>query len=154
MPTSQRDRQHRRQTLRPHPARDEIIGVMRSYGRPLSPTRLAEITGRTLGQTAYHVRTLVTAGVLDLADEGRVRGAVEHFYALVHDPGRDDVELVDPVRQLLQLCGALAVPTSDGSYPRPAKLDDKARGRLQGLIDQLRPEVRSIVAASTERDHG
>jgi DNA-binding transcriptional ArsR family regulator len=150
MASTKKEKQERRASLRPHPARDQILDVMRSYGKPISPTQLARITGGTLGSTAYHVRTLVAAGVVELADEGRVRGAVEHFYAIVPG-GEDETRLTDPVAQLLGLCGALTVPDPDGGYPRPTVLDDPAREQLQALIAQLRPEVRTIVAAATER---
>jgi hypothetical protein len=131
---TKKEKQERRATLRPHPARDQI-------------------TGGTLGSTAYHVRTLVGAGVVELADEGRVRGAVEHFYAIVPG-GEDETRLTDPVGQLLGLCGALTVPDADGGYPKPAVLDDPAREQLQALIAQLRPEVQTIVAAATARNAG
>jgi DNA-binding transcriptional ArsR family regulator len=147
---TKKEKAERRASLRPHPARDQILDVMRSYGKPISPTQLARITGGTLGSTAYHVRTLVSAGVVELADEGRVRGAVEHFYALV--PGdQDDVRLTDPVTQLLGLCGALTMPDPDGGYPRPAVLDDIARERLTSIIAKLHPEVRQIVAEALAR---
>jgi DNA-binding transcriptional ArsR family regulator len=149
MATTKKQMQARRATLRPHPAREQIVDVMRSYGKPISPTQLSRITGGTLGSTAYHVRTLVSAGVVELADEGRVRGAVEHFYALARDT--EQTQLADPVSQLLGLCGALTVPGPDGGYPRPAVLDASARKQLQKLITRLRPEVRDIVAAATAR---
>jgi len=148
---SKKEKKARRDSLRPHPARDQILDVMRSYGKPISPTQLARITGGTLGSTAYHVRTLVSAGVVELAEEGRVRGAVEHFYSLV--PGDDDaLRLVDPITQLLGLCGALTVPAADGGYPRPAVVDEAARALLMAVLDRLRPEVKQIVADSVARD--
>jgi DNA-binding transcriptional ArsR family regulator len=147
--TTKKQQQERRATLRPHPARDQIIDVMRSYGRPISPTRLAKVTGATLGSVAYHVRTLVGAGVVELADEGRVRGAVEHFYALV--PNEEETQLTDPVRGLLGLCGALTVPAADGGYPRPAELDDRASAELRAMLEKLRPQVQAIVAGAVKR---
>jgi DNA-binding transcriptional ArsR family regulator len=147
---TKKDKQRRRETLRPHPQRDRILDAMRSYGRPISPTQLARITDNTIGSTAYHVRTLVQAGVIELADEGRVRGAVEHFYALV--PGGDEAtQLVDPVDQLLRLCDALTVPATNGGYPLPTVLDDQAREKLRKVIAKLRPEVQGIVQAATKR---
>ncbi|HET6510168.1 MAG TPA: helix-turn-helix domain-containing protein [Baekduia sp.] len=147
---TKKEKAERRASLRPHPARDQILDVMRSYGQPISPTQLARITGTTLGSTAYHVRTLVSAGLVELADEGRVRGAVEHFYALV--PGsQGDIRLTDPVTQLLGLCGALTLPDPDGGYPRPAVIDDVARERLTAIIAQLSPEVQQIVAEALAR---
>jgi DNA-binding transcriptional ArsR family regulator len=141
--------QQRRETLRSHPARDQILEVMRTYGRPISPTRLGRITGLTLGAAAYHMRILVSAGLIELADEGRVRGAVEHFYALASRA--ETAPLTDPIGALLSLCGAFAVPSPDGGYPRPAVLDDRARDELQAILDQLRPRVQSITVDSTQR---
>jgi DNA-binding transcriptional ArsR family regulator len=156
MPTTRtptkKDQQKRRATLRPHPTRDQLIDVMRSYGRPISPTRLAKVTGATLGSVAYHMRTLVSAGVVELADEGRVRGAVEHFYALSAD--EDDVQLTDPVGTLLGLCGALTIPAPDGDYPRPAVLDARARREVLDVLKRLRPQVQTIVAAAAQRGAG
>jgi DNA-binding transcriptional ArsR family regulator len=149
MATTKRQMEDRRATLRPHPVRDQIVDVMRSYGRPISPTQLSRITGGTLGSVAYHVRTLTSAGVVVLADEGRVRGAVEHFYML--SLSDSELSLTDPTGTLLSLCGALTVPGADGGYPQPVRLDDRARGELDRLVARLQPQVRAIVAASTAR---
>jgi DNA-binding transcriptional ArsR family regulator len=146
---TKRQQQQRRKTLRPHPTRDQIVDAMRSYGEPISPTRLAEVTGNTLGAVAYHVRTLLSAGVVELAEEGRVRGAVEHFYMLALP--EDEVTLTDPTGTLLSLCGALTVPSRNGGYPQPVLLDDRARGELSRLISKLQPEVRAIATAATAR---
>ena len=128
MAISKRQQQQRRSTLRPHPARDQIVDAMRSYGQPISPTRLAEVTGNTLGSVAYHVRTLLGAGVVTLAEEGRVRGAVEHFYALVPD---NEADLNDPVIGLQKLCGALTLPRHQRWLPaadRPRRAGARRAG--------------------------
>lgn len=148
---TKKEKADRRASMRPHPARDQILDVMRSYGKPISPTQLSRITGGTLGSTAYHVRALVAAGVVELADEGRVRGAVEHFYALV--PGEEEeLRLTDPIVQLLGVCGALTVPDPGGGYPRPSVVDDEARKLLHEVIGEIRPRVQQIVADATARD--
>jgi DNA-binding transcriptional ArsR family regulator len=144
---TKRVQQQRRETLRPHPTRDQIVDAMRSYDQPISPTRLSEVTGNTLGSVAYHVRTLLSAGVVELAKEGRVRGAVEHFYALVPENATD---LDDPLVGLQKLCGALTLPTDDG-YPTPVPLDAEARESLQKLVDTLRPKVQRIVRDAAKR---
>jgi DNA-binding transcriptional ArsR family regulator len=140
----------RRASLRPHAVRDQIVDVMRSYGRPISPTQLARVTGGTLGSVAYHVRTLAAAGVIELADEGRVRGAVEHYYALTAAT-EEEGPLVDPLGALLSLCGAMTVAGEDGDYPRRVVLDDAGRQELRALITQLRPKVQAIASAATAR---
>jgi DNA-binding transcriptional ArsR family regulator len=147
--TTQKQQAQRRATLRPHAVRAHIVDVMRSYGKPISPTQISRITGGTLGSVAYHVRTLLAAGVVQLADEGRVRGAVEHFYALSSD--EQTSTLVEPIAAVLALCGALTVPDPDGGYPIPVALDDHARRELRRLIDTLEPQVREVAAAATAR---
>jgi DNA-binding transcriptional ArsR family regulator len=145
---SAREQQKRRKTLRPHPARDQIVDAMRSYGQPISPTRLAEVTGNTLGSVAYHMRTLLAAGVVELAEEGRVRGAVEHFYALVPD---NEAEINDPLVGLQKLCGVLTLPTGENGYPQPVPLDAEARAQMQKLLDGMRPKVQRIVRETAKR---
>jgi len=145
---SAREQQKRRKTLRPHPARDQIVDAMRSYGQPISPTRLAEVTGNTLGSVAYHVRTLLAAGVVELAEEGRVRGAVEHFYALVPE---NESEINDPLVGLQKLCGVLTLPTGENGYPQPVPLDPEARAQLQKILDTMRPKVQRIVRETAKR---
>jgi DNA-binding transcriptional ArsR family regulator len=140
----------RRASLRPHAVRDQIVDVMRSYGKPISPTQLTRVTGGSLGSVAYHVRTLVSAGVVELADEGRVRGAVEH-YSTLSPVADDDGPLVDPLSALLSLCGAMTVPDDGGGYPRPVALDDAGRQELRAVISQLRPQVQAIASAATAR---
>jgi DNA-binding transcriptional ArsR family regulator len=148
---TKRQQQQRRKTLRPHPTRDQIVDAMRSYGEPISPTRLSEVTGNTLGAVAYHVRTLLSAGVVELAEEGRVRGAVEHFYALVPD---NEADLNDPLVGLQKLCGVLTLPNPDGGYPVPVPLDAEARAALQKLLDTLRPKVQKVVKETAKRTAG
>jgi hypothetical protein len=139
----------RRQVLRPHPAREQILGVMGRHGAPISPAQLARITGATLGSTAYHVRALAAAEVIEPAGEQRgVRGSVEHFYTLV----ADEAASPEAVRRLLGLCGALTVRHADGGgYPVATELDDDARIELEALLDRLCPQVQQIAAASTAR---
>jgi DNA-binding transcriptional ArsR family regulator len=148
-PLSKKDQVRRRETLRPHPTRDQIVDAMRSYGQPISPTRVARITGKSLGSVAYHMRILVSAGIAELADEGRVRGAVEHFYALMPDSA--NTELGDRARDLIAVAGALTLPAEDGGYPRPVQIDDRAREQLLKLLAKVRPDILKIVEQSTAR---
>ena len=146
-PRTAKQMKERRDSLRPHPARNQIIDVMRSYGQPISPTQLSKIIGFSLGSTAYHVRTLVSAGVVTLQEEGRVRGAVEHFYALASG----DADLVDKDEQLLRFAGALTVPADDGGYPVPTILDARARKELARVQDRIVPRIRKIALDATRR---
>lgn len=136
-------------SLRPHPAREQILDVMGRHGAPISPVQLARITGAPLGSTAYHVRVLARAGMIEPAGEQRgIRGSTEHFYTLV----ADDSSASDAVRQLLRLCGALTVHHVDGGgYPVATELDDHARAKLEALLKGLRPRVQQIATMSTAR---
>lgn len=136
----------RKATLRPHRTRTAILDVMASYGQPITPTQLSEITGESLGATAYHVRTLASAGVIVFVRDERVRGAIANFYALVPD----NSELIAPDELLLELAGALAMPSSDG-YPIKTVLDDEARALLAKERERVVPRVRKIAEAANKR---
>ncbi len=137
----------RRRTLRPHPTRDKIVDAMRSHGRPISPTRVAEIIGRGVGPTSYHFRKLADAGHLRLAGEGRGgRGSVEHFYELV--PGNS--ELVAPEELLLKAASTLTVASEEG-YPAMAVLDEQAKALLAAEVKKIVPRVRKIVTDAHRR---
>jgi DNA-binding transcriptional ArsR family regulator len=136
--------------MRPHPSRDKIVDAMRAYGRPLSPTQLSEIIGQSLGATAYHVRALFSAGVVDLAGEGRAWGTEGRFYVLIEYTARE-VPFFGSVEQLLVLAGATTVPAVDGGYPSPAVVDEQARSELIDIVNTITPEVRRLAAVSTQR---
>lgn len=140
----------RREALRPHPKRDAIIDALRNSKEPLSPNQLAKITNSTLGALAYHVRTLLAAGVIELADEKRRRGAIEHFYRLV-DANQQPVGMGDPIETLVGLCRARTLRSANGGPPRLAVVDDAARDELGALLERMTKQVQKIVTTSTER---
>jgi hypothetical protein len=146
---TRRQQEERRRNLRPHPVRDEVIDLLQNSNTPLSPTQMSRFLGVTLGSLAYHVRTLVAAGVLVLVDEGRVRGAVEHYYTLAsHQPLPP---ASDPVRVALALSRALSVsPPGDGP-PLLTELDPRGRDEIQELVDRFALNVRSVALSSTLR---
>jgi DNA-binding transcriptional ArsR family regulator len=61
-----------------HPLRVRILAMLDE--RKASPNQLSGWLGASLGTVAYHVRTLEQLGLIELVDETRVRGAVEHHY--------------------------------------------------------------------------
>lgn len=61
-----------------HPLRVRILAILDE--RKASPNQLAGWLGASLGTVAYHVRTLEKFGLVELVDETRVRGAIEHHY--------------------------------------------------------------------------
>ncbi|MFI5952247.1 helix-turn-helix domain-containing protein [Cryptosporangium sp. NPDC051539] len=76
-----------------HPARLRIVHALRG-ARALTTAELADRLPDVSKATVYrHVEALATAGVLEVADERRVRGAVERRFRLNRatasiDPGR------------------------------------------------------------------
>jgi DNA-binding transcriptional ArsR family regulator len=71
-----------------HPLRVRILALLSE--RTASPVELAEWVEATLGTVAYHVRTLHRLGLIELVDETRVRGAVEHHYRAKERPKISD----------------------------------------------------------------
>jgi DNA-binding transcriptional ArsR family regulator len=67
-----------------HPLRVRILAMLQE--RTATPVQLSEWLGARLGTVAYHVRTLHRAGLVDLVDETRVRGAVAHHYRAKERP--------------------------------------------------------------------
>lgn len=66
-----------------HPVRLRILITIGNHDGALSPNGITKmLDGVTIGTVAYHVRTMVKSGLLQLAREAKVRGAVEHFYKL------------------------------------------------------------------------
>lgn len=68
-----------------HPVRLRVVHAL-SGGRPLTTTQLAERIHDVSKATLYrHVGLLAEAGILEVAEEQRVRGAVERSYRLRRD---------------------------------------------------------------------
>jgi DNA-binding transcriptional ArsR family regulator len=67
-----------------HPLRVRILAMLDE--RKASPNQLSGWLGASLGTVAYHVRTLEQLGLIELVDETRVRGAVEHHYRAKERP--------------------------------------------------------------------
>jgi DNA-binding transcriptional ArsR family regulator len=71
-----------------HPLRVRILALLGE--RIASPVELAGWLDASLGTVAYHVRTLERIGLIELARETRVRGAVEHHYRATERPTVSD----------------------------------------------------------------
>jgi hypothetical protein len=148
--TTKMDQRRRRETLRPHLVRDQVLDVMATYGRPISPTQLQRVLpDHSLGSVAYHTRILASAGLIELADERRVRGAVEHYYAIVSDVA---AEFADPVARLQTLCGVLMELDPVSGLPRTIEPDEDTQQKLlEFLLNDVKPRVAEIVGAQPRR---
>jgi DNA-binding transcriptional ArsR family regulator len=67
-----------------HPLRVQALSVLTE--RPASPKELAAELGAPVGNVSYHVRELEDVGLIELVDEKKRRGAVEHFYRAIARP--------------------------------------------------------------------
>lgn len=67
-----------------HPLRVQALSVLTE--RPASPKELAAELGAPVGNVSYHVRELEDVGLIELVDEKKRRGAVEHFYRAIPRP--------------------------------------------------------------------
>lgn len=63
-----------------HPLRVEILEALQ--GRIASAGQLSQEMGQSAGVIAYHAKTLVGCGCLELVHSKPVRGSVEHFFGL------------------------------------------------------------------------
>ena len=131
-----------------HPLRVRILGVLDEH--VASPSELAEELHAPLGNVSYHVRTLLSLGLIQLVKETPRRGSVEHHYTAVARPAISDAawnavpEIVKRamIGAALQQAGVYVnAAAADGSFNRanahlsrtPLELDDDgwARGRLR-----------------------
>jgi DNA-binding transcriptional ArsR family regulator len=67
-----------------HPLRVQALSVLSE--RHASPKELAAELGAPVGNVSYHVRELEQVGLIELVEEKKRRGAVEHFYRAVTRP--------------------------------------------------------------------
>jgi DNA-binding transcriptional ArsR family regulator len=65
-----------------HPLRMRLLAMLEE--RPQSPVKLASTLEINLGLVSYHVKRLHEAGLIELVETHRRRGAVEHVYTSKH----------------------------------------------------------------------
>jgi DNA-binding transcriptional ArsR family regulator len=149
-----------------HPLRVRILAMLDE--RMASPNQLAGWLGATLGTTAYHVRVLEQLGLIELADETRVRGAVEHHYRSTDRPtvSAQAWAGVSPVAKQSTIGASLKVideyaqaSGAAGGFDRPeahlsrtrAKLDAKGWEQLRGATLKYVEKVEAIERAALAR---
>jgi DNA-binding transcriptional ArsR family regulator len=149
-----------------HPLRVRILAMLDE--RTASPNQLAGWLGVSLGTVAYHVRTLDKLGLVDLVDETRVRGAVEHHYTA---RARPDVTAegwaqASPIAKQAAVGSSLDViaeyaraSAAAGGFDRKdahlqrtlLKLDGRGFAQLSKAIDKLHEQAEKIEAQAAER---
>lgn len=123
-----------------HPTRAKCLNVL--VERTASPNEIALELGEEVGHVSYHIKKLTQLGVVELVDERKVRGAVEHFYravslAFVSDEewAKLSVEERRPYTlYILQLAMADAARAMDvGSFDSRS---DRYLTRIRALVDE------------------
>jgi DNA-binding transcriptional ArsR family regulator len=149
-----------------HPLRVRILAMLAE--RKASPNQLAGWLDASLGTVAYHVRTLQQLGLIELVDETRVRGAVEHHYRAKARPKltADGWAAAPPVaRQAavgssLDVIGEYArVSAAAGGFDRAdarlrravMRLDARGFTQLSKAVDKLLDQAEKIEASAAER---
>jgi DNA-binding transcriptional ArsR family regulator len=149
-----------------HPLRVRILAMLDE--RKASPNQLAGWLGASLGTVAYHVRTLEQLGLIELVDETRVRGAVEHHYRARARPNvtAEGWAAAPPIAKQAAVGSSLDViaeyarqSAASGGFDREdaqlrralVKLDAKGFTALSKAVDKLLEQAEKIEAASADR---
>jgi DNA-binding transcriptional ArsR family regulator len=149
-----------------HPLRVRILAMLDE--RKASPNQLAGWLGASLGTVAYHVRTLEQLGLIELVDETRVRGAVEHHYRARARPNitADGWAQAPPIAKQAAVGSSLDViaeyaraSAAAGGFDREEaqlrrtllKLDARGFAQLSKAIDKLLEQAEKIEASAAER---
>jgi DNA-binding transcriptional ArsR family regulator len=149
-----------------HPLRVRILAMLQE--RTASPSQLSEWLGATLGTTAYHVRSLHQLGLIELADETRVRGAIEHHYRAGKRPmvSEEAWAQAPPIAKQAAVGSSLQMideyarkSAAEGGFDRAEahlsrtslKLDDKGWDALNKACLKFVEQVEKIDAAARER---
>jgi DNA-binding transcriptional ArsR family regulator len=149
-----------------HPLRIRILAMLAE--RRSSPTQLAETLDVAVGKVAYHVRTLVNLGVIELVETRPVRGAVEHFYEAAEPPRFSDsawgrLDAIGKQRMLSAMLGQISdyvnaaaaaggFDRADAHFTRTGlKLDEKGFKQLTAAMTKWLAEADRIQAAATKR---
>jgi len=149
-----------------HPLRVRILALLDE--RRASPVELAEVLEASLGTVSYHVRTLHQLGLIELVDETRVRGAVEHHYRAKARPKITDetweqappiakqaavgssLQMIDEYARASAAAGGF--DHSDAALIRLSmRLDEKGWRQLSKACTRLFEQARKIEAEAGER---
>jgi DNA-binding transcriptional ArsR family regulator len=150
-----------------HPTRVKSLSILAE--RRASPNEVAIELKEDVGHVSYHIKKLLSLGIVELVDERKVRGAVEHFYRAVTLAYVSDAEwaklTVEERRPYslytLQLAmadaaQALEAGTFDTRSDRcltrvPATVDDRGWSELNDLHAEMLERTMAIVGTSADR---
>jgi DNA-binding transcriptional ArsR family regulator len=150
-----------------HPTRVKCLSILAE--RRASPNEIANELKEDVGHISYHIKKLVSLGVVELIDEQKVRGAVEHFYRAVtlayisdEEWAKLSVEERRPYSlYTLQLAMADAAEAMEAGtfYARsdfyltrtPAVVDEDGWAEFNKLHEEMMERTMDIIATSADR---
>ncbi|HEX2135236.1 MAG TPA: helix-turn-helix domain-containing protein [Microvirga sp.] len=149
-----------------HPLRVHILGLLDN--RVASPRQIADELGTPLSNTSYHVRQLVSLGLVELVGRTARRGAIEHHYTAKVRPTITDegwAQLPAIVKRVLaagsvqQAVRHMVVAAEEGGFDRddmhfsrtPAKLDRAGWTEVSRVLQEALAQIDQIVADSNAR---
>jgi DNA-binding transcriptional ArsR family regulator len=150
-----------------HPTRVKCLKILAE--RRASPNEIATELNEDVGHVSYHIKKLKSLGAVELIDEQKVRGAVEHFYravTLVYFSDEEWVKLSPEERRptslyTLQLAMADAAEAMEGGTfdarsdrcltRVPATVDEDGWSELNDLHAEMLERTMTIVGTSADR---
>src|SRR6266498_280216 len=149
-----------------HPLRIRIVAMLRE--RKATPAQLAQWLETSLGNVAYHVRTLEQLGLIELVEKTQVRGAVSHHYRATEHPIVTDEAWgkAPPIAKQAAVGSALTViheyalaSSAAGGFDRPeaqltrtdVQLDSAGWQQVSKAVGRLLDELQRIEAAAAKR---
>lgn len=150
-----------------HPLRVQALSILAE--RAASPKEIAAELNVPVGNISYHVRELEGVGMIELVEEKKRRGAIEHFYRAIARPMLNDAEWakLDPEERqsfsawviqltLADATQALAAGTYDARSDRhlsrtPLLLDEEGWRELVAIQAEALQATLDVQAACAER---
>jgi DNA-binding transcriptional ArsR family regulator len=149
-----------------HPLRIRIVAMLRE--RKATPAQLAEWLQSSLGNVAYHVRTLEQLGLIELVEKTQVRGAISHHYRATEHPIVTDEAWgnAPPIAKQAAVGSALEIiheyalaSSAAGGFDRPeaqltrtdVRLDSAGWQQVSKAVGRLLDELQRIEAAAAKR---
>lgn len=123
-----------------HPQRVQALSILSE--RVASPKELAAELGSPVGNISYHVRELEDAGMIELVEEKKRRGAIEHFYRAISGPNMDNKEweALNPDDRMRVSAWIIQLVLADASHALTAGTfdarDDRHLSRTPMLVDE------------------
>ncbi len=149
-----------------HPLRVRILALLEQ--RTASPNEISQVVEATLGTVSYHVRTLAQLGLIELVDETRRRGAIEHHYRAKARPkvSEEAWASASPIAKQAEVGSSLQVlseyaraSAAAGGFDRAdailgrlsLKLDTKGFKQLSKACEQFVEKAQKIEADAAKR---